>query len=120
MQGVQPLLHIAENVDSGGNYTFTATMTDANGAISVETSDASGNVIKVSDQGKPGEGETPIETTFTYDAKGNLMKEVHKEGDYITYTYDSKDRLGTKTQYNASGSAVYKTVYTYYGMLIYN
>lgn len=103
-----------ENVDAAGNYTQTVTRTDAKGGVSVETSDASGNVIRVSDKGNSSD-VSPIETTYTYDANGNLLKEVHQEGDSITYTYDSKDRLVTKTQYNASGSAVYQTEYTYYG-----
>ena len=93
-------------------YQSTVTQTLANGAVSVETADADGNILSVRDQGTS--GDTAIETRYVYDAFGNVTEERHSDGGKIIYQYDAKGRVSEKTQYSAGGSAKWRTVYTYY------
>ena len=84
----------SEGYDSNDRYYSKVTATNAKGAVSEEISDANGNVIKTTDKGTS--GDTAIETAYEYDARGNLVKEIHSAGDYITYSYDSLGRVTEK------------------------
>ena len=105
----------SEGYDSNDRYYSKVTATNAKGAVSEEISDANGNVIKTTDKGTS--GDTAIESAYEYDARGNLVKEIHSAGDYITYSYDSFGRVTEKQQYSSAGVQLYRTVYTYYSGL---
>ena len=105
----------SEGYDANDKYYSKVTATNAKGAVSEEISDAGGKVIKVTDKGTS--GDTAIETAYEYDARGNLVKEIHSAGDYITYSYDSLGRVTEKQQYSSAGAQLYRTVYTYYSGL---
>ena len=105
----------SEGYDANDKYYSKVTATNAKGAVSEEISDAGGKVIKVTDKGTS--GDTAISTAYEYDAGGNLVKEIHSAGDYITYSYDSLGRVTEKQQYSSAGAQLYRTVYTYYSGL---
>ena len=105
----------SEGYDANDKYYSKVTATNAKGAVSEEISDANGKVIKVTDKGPS--GDTAISTAYEYDAGGNLVKEIHSAGDYITYSYDSLGRVTEKQQYSSAGIQLYRTVYTYYSGL---
>ena len=105
----------SEGYDANDKYYSKVTATNAKGAVSEEISDANGKVIKVTDKGTS--GDTAISTAYEYDAGGNLVKEIHSAGDYITYSYDSLGRVTEKQQYSSAGVQLYRTVYTYYSGL---
>lgn len=105
----------SEGYDANNRYYSKVTATNAKGAVSEEISNANGNVIKTTDKGIS--GDTAIETAYEYDARGNLVKEIHSAGDYITYSYDSLGRVIEKQQYSSAGVQLYRTVYTYYSGL---
>lgn len=105
----------SEGYDANNRYYSKVTATNAKGAVSEEISDANGKVIKVTDKGTS--GDTAISTAYEYDAGGNLVKEIHSAGDYITYSYDSLGRVTEKQQYSSAGVQLYRTVYTYYSGL---
>ena len=105
----------SEGYDANDKYYSKVTATNAKGAVSEEISDANGKVIKVTDKGTS--GDTAISTAYEYDAGGNLVKEIHSAGDYITYSYDSLGRVTEKQQYSSAGAQLYRTVYTYYSGL---
>ena len=94
-----------------GLYRSSVTRTLANGAVSIETADADGNVLLTRDEG---DGAAAIETKASYDAFGNVLESRQSSGRKTRCTYDAKDRVSEKTQYAADGTAKYKTVYTYY------
>ena len=105
----------SEGYDANDKYYSKVTATNAKGAVSEEISDANGKVIKVTDKGTS--GDTAIEKAYEYDARGNLVKEIHSAGDCITYSYDSLGRVTEKQQYSSAGVQLYRTVYTYYSGL---
>ena len=105
----------SEGYDANDKYYSKVTATNAKGAVSEEISDANGKVIKVTDKGTS--GDTVISTAYEYDARGNIVKEIHSAGDYITYSYDSLGRVTEKQQYSSAGAQLYRTVYTYYSGL---
>ena len=105
----------SEGYDANDKYYSKVTATNAKGAVSEEISDANGKVIKVTDKGTS--GDTAIEKAYEYDARGNLVKEIHSAGDCITYSYDSLGRVTEKQQYSSAGAQLYRTVYTYYSGL---
>ena len=105
----------SEGYDANDKYYSKVTATNAKGAVSEEISDANGKVIKVTDKGTS--GDTVISTAYEYDAGGNIVKEIHSAGDYITYSYDSLGRVTEKQQYSSAGVQLYRTVYTYYSGL---
>ena len=95
------------------NYTETVLMTDAMDHSREEVLDEDGNTIRVSDLGS-GSGVTPIVTEFRYDGDGNLLSELHSEGDHLDFIYDSRGRLTEKKEYDSGDTEVQRTVYTYF------
>lgn len=101
----------SEGYDYNDKYYSKVTSTNAIGAVSEEISDAAGNLIKISDKGVS--ADTAITVCYEYDELSNLVKEIKSAG-YITYTYDSMDRLTGRYEYTSAGVLKYKTLYTYY------
>ena len=54
-----------------------------------------------------------IQRTYEYDWEGNVTKEKELEGNYKTYTYDSKGRNTVVKYHKADGTETLKTAYTY-------
>ena len=104
-----------ESSDNSGDYTSTVMMTDAMGSESVEVSDANGNIINISDNGRDGDNVDHISTQFEYDGYGNVTKETKASDEYITCSYDSMGRLTERSEYSSSGTELTRTVYTYAG-----
>ena len=65
------------------------------------------------DKGRTNEEVSPINKDFEYDARGNVTKEAHSEGDYITYEYDKNDRIVTEHIVNSYTEADELREYTY-------
>ena len=105
----------SESSNNSGDYTSTVTMTDALGARSVEVSDASGNTVSISDNGKQNENITAIATQFEHDGAGRVTKEIKMSGEYITYSYDSSGRLTQRSEFTSTNTELTRTVYTYVG-----
>jgi RHS repeat-associated protein len=87
-----------------GNHTETYTSSteifygyDAQGQLtSVTVDELNGTMI-----------QTPLVTTYTYDAAGNLISETDPDGVITTYGYDDENRLLSEVQKNASGTTLY-------------
>ena len=105
----------SESSNNSGDYTSTVTMTDALGARRIEVSDASGNTVSISDNGKQNENITAIASQFEYDGAGRVTKEIKMSGEYITYSYDSSGRLTQRSEFTSTNTELTRTVYTYVG-----
>jgi len=107
----------------GANGNTLTEVTDAESRVSETETDPNGNVVRITDKGL-GKGKS-IETTFKYDALGNLVSETdangtkwysyddmnnmtksvsrrdseHQDLDYSTYTYDNFGTLTSRKDY---------------------
>ena len=54
-----------------------------------------------------------IRRTYEYDWEGNVTKEKELEGNYKTFTYDSKGRNTVVKYHKVDGTETLKTAYTY-------
>lgn len=102
----------SESSNSSGDYTSTVTTTDALGRTSTEVMDANGNTVSITDNGSS--GDTPITTAFEYDENGNVTRELHSGGDYISFEYNGRGKVTRRSEFNSSGTELTRTVYTYY------
>lgn len=84
---------------------------DANGNVSKEYFDAKGHKVKSADLG---DGSlTPIVTTYQYDDKENLNKEVYADGTYKTFQYDENNRIVSESCFTSDGKQTLETEYVY-------
>ena len=87
--------------DSAGNRH---TITDAEGRVQLTEYDALNRptaVIENYQPGAPGDSDTNLSTTRTYDIAGRLLQTVDPEGNPTAYAYDLLDRVTALT--NAEG-----------------
>lgn len=91
--------------------TTSSKTTDANGNVSKEYFDTSGNKIKTSDLG---DGSiTPITTFYVYDNNDNVIRETYADGNYKEFQYDERSRLKQEGCFDKNGSQSLETKYTY-------
>lgn len=74
------------------------TETDGNGVTTTYTYDSKGNIIRE----EKSDGEYTISREWTYDAKSNIISETDFNSNTTTYTYDAKNNLIKTT--DASGN----------------
>lgn len=79
------------------------------GAVSETVMNGADQVLSVTDKWTVGD----IATTYEYDASGNKTKETLSNVNYITYTYDKKNLLTSKSEYNGNKTCVKMTSYKY-------
>ncbi|HIX68914.1 MAG TPA: DNRLRE domain-containing protein [Candidatus Anaerostipes excrementavium] len=102
--------------EMGEDGTTTTSLTDANGHVNKEMTNAAGLTERTEDLG---DGEEKIATSYTYDEKGNKTKETYGNGAYQTFHYDKKNRLIKTESYEApepaesAGSRTLMTKYSY-------
>ena len=94
----------------------TGTAADRQMSKSIVVKDNTDKTIKVEDLGTSDSDDTSISTAYEYDIRDNLIKSTEKNGNYKSYTYDTRDRL-TSTDYyemiNGSAVKTLKTEFTY-------
>ena len=91
--------------------TTSSWIMDANGNVSKEYFDAKGNKVKSADLG---DGSlAPIVTTYQYDDKENLNKEVYADGTYKTFQYDANNRMISESCFTSAGIQTLETKYAY-------
>lgn len=107
-----------EKVKIFGIYSYenkdgatTTILTDVTGKKSITVTDAEGRETSVAD--KSGDGSSSIQTTYTYDANGNLSKTTYADGSYLEHTYDAKSRTTEVKRYDKNKALEGRTVYTY-------
>lgn len=99
-----------QNKDGSGNIISTTDRTtNALGAVSETVMNGADQVLSVTDKWTVGD----IATTYEYDASGNKTKETLSNVNYITYTYDKKNLLTSKSEYNGNKTCVKMTSYKY-------
>ena len=91
--------------------TSKVTTTDAGGNKSDVVTDARGLETSITDYA--GGTTAGIQRTYEYDWEGNVIKEKELEGNYKTFTYDSKGRNTVVKYHKADGTETLKTAYTY-------
>ncbi|MEI3503086.1 MAG: hypothetical protein V8Q42_05250 [Anaerovoracaceae bacterium] len=91
--------------------TSRVTTTDAGGNKSDVVTDARGLETSITDYA--GGTTAGIQRTYEYDWEGNVTKEKELEGNYKTFTYDSKGRNTVVKYHKADGTETLKTAYTY-------
>ena len=92
--------------------TSRVTTIDAGGSKSDVVTDARGLETSITDYA--GGTTAGIQRTYQYDWEGNVTKEKELEGNYKTFTYDSKGRNTVVKYHKADGTeALLKTAYTY-------
>ena len=82
----------APQITGGNGKKVTTTTINAEGQRSRETINDAGNIVSIADHGK-NLGGSGVSTRFTYDDKGNLVKEIYTNDNYKTYVYDEKNRV---------------------------
>ncbi len=91
--------------------TSRVTTTDAGGSKSDVVTDVRGLEMSITDYA--GGTTAGIQRTYEYDWEGNVTKEKELEGNYKTFTYDSKGRNTVVKYHKADGTETLKTAYTY-------
>ena len=87
-----------QNKDALGNIITTKdTTTNALGNISESIYNGAGQLLSVEDKNTT----NSIKTSYDYDNSGNKIKETFSDGSYIKYTYDKKNLLLLKYEYNS-------------------
>jgi YD repeat-containing protein len=81
--------------DSGRIFNITSPAVDGQREVTTYTYDARGNVLTAYDA--TGRG-----MTYTYDAHGNRIMEEDAAGDTVTRTFDASNRVLTETTYQAA------------------
>ena len=90
----------------------TGTESDRLMSKSIVVKDSTDKTIKVEDLGTSDSDNTSISTTYEYDVRDNLIKATEKNGNYKSYTYDTRDRVTAIDYYEMSGSSAAKTLRT--------
>lgn len=86
----------------GEDGKTTTSLTDANGHVNQEVTNAAGLTERTVDLG---DGDEKIAVSYEYDEKGNKTKETYGNGAYQTFSYDKKNRLIKAESYEAPGPA---------------
>ena len=100
---------IQNNDDAGNIISTTDTTTNALGNVSETVYNGAGQVLSVEDK----HATNSIKTTYEYDASGNKTKETYSNGSYSTYTYDKKNLLISRSEYNTQKTWTKLTTYSY-------
>ena len=99
-----------QNQDTEGNILSTKdTKTNALGNVSETVKNGAGQVLSVEDI----HTSNSIKTIYEYDTSGNKIKETYSNGSYITYAYDKKNLLISRSEYNAKKTWTKLTSYSY-------
>src|SRR5699024_4323138 len=88
--------------EMGEDGKTTTSLTDANGQVDQEVTNAAGLTERTVDLG---DGDEKIAVSYEYDEKGNKTKETYGNGAYQTFRYDKKNRLIKAESYEAPGPA---------------
>ena len=87
-------------------------VTDANGNVKKELTDASGATVQTMDMDIENGGS--IHTTYEYDTLGRKVSETYSDGSYKEYTYEgTSDRVQTEMDYLSDGTAESGSLYLY-------
>ena len=97
----------AYSVDTDGNSKVVTTY--ANGSTSTTLQDGAERTLYTVYLGSGKE----IKTSYEYDEEGNLIKQVKADKSYLSYTYDSQNRLKELETYDSNGNIQHSTEYTY-------
>lgn len=73
------------------------------GQTDANASPTKGGVTRIEEYNGAGAWDTDLVSTFTYDGKGNLKKEIDSFANETTYTYDSGQKLFVEKTTNALG-----------------
>ncbi|MGI6501485.1 MAG: DNRLRE domain-containing protein [Anaerostipes sp.] len=92
--------------------TSTTSITDANGNINEEVSNAAGLTEKTTSREGKVLGKS-ISTVSTYDASGNKTRDTYESGAYEAYSYDDNNRLVKSQSFTGDGEETLRTTYTY-------
>lgn len=112
LPGKQTTRYESKEIKSGSAYLTVVKTTDANGNISEQATDESGNTRYVKDF--DGEGEATIQTKYEYNASGQCVKETEAKGNFKTYSYDEKTGyVSEEAYYDADENCKTKCTYTY-------
>ena len=76
--------------------------------------DSKGNLVKEEWINIQGDEKSPhSHIDFTYDANGNKLSEIHSNGIKTEWTYDDRGNMLSESQYDSDGFAMLSTIYTY-------
>ena len=76
--------------------------------------DSKGNLVKEEWTNIQGGEKSPhSHIDFTYDANGNKLSEIHSNGTKTEWTYDDRGNKLSESQYDSDGFAMLSTIYTY-------
>lgn len=100
---------IQNNDDAGNIISTTDTTTNALGYISETVKNGAGQVLSVEDK----HATNSIKTSYEYDKSGNKTKETYSNGSYTIYSYDKKNLMISKHEFNAQNTWVKFTSYSY-------
>ncbi len=106
------------SISADGETTEMTTVTDANGNLKKEITDAAGQTVKIIDANA--NGTLSMAKEYTYNEKGNLVNEKYDDGSFILYSYDTLNRLTEKKAYDSTGAEESVISYTYnnYGEML--
>lgn len=106
------------STSADGKTTEMTTVTDANGNLKKEITDAAGQTVKIIDANA--NGTLSMAKEYTYNEKGSLVSEKYDDGSFILYSYDNLNRLTEKKAYDSTGAEESVISYTYnnYGEML--
>ncbi len=95
--------------DADGN---TLTQTDRNGNVTSYSYDSLNRLISQSETIQLAAGATPVaaQTSYQYDADGDLIQKTDADGQVTTDSYDNLGRLITEKWYRAGSTTPYDTL----------